>query len=281
MAADLRVARRDGRRVGALRGLGAAAARRHRHRARVRVGPGRPQRVAARDAHVAARPVLPRAARRRLRVPVGAAGAGRARRDRPHRTRPRRDRRALAPRRQGNPERRCVGRLHRRRSARQGLRRRAAARARHRPAGRRRGRGRARRRRPGRDLVERPGVDRAASTTASTALPGRARPLALAVDHDCRASGPGSATAASRSRSSPRLHVRRAVLADALGLGADVSDQPVGRRARRQPDDGHRPRPHRRSVPPRERTRQATRARRTRRSGPCLQQNLVCVLEAR
>ena len=74
VAADLRVARGDGRRVGAVRGVGAAAARRHRRRARVRVGPRRSERVAARDAHAAARPVLPRAARRRLRVAVGAAG---------------------------------------------------------------------------------------------------------------------------------------------------------------------------------------------------------------
>ena len=83
VAADLRVARRDGRRVGAVRGVGAAAARRHRCRARVRIRSGRPQRVAAGDAHLAVRPVLPRAARYRLRVAVGVAGASGARRDRP------------------------------------------------------------------------------------------------------------------------------------------------------------------------------------------------------
>ena len=61
VAADPRVARRDGRRVGAVRGVGAAAARRPRLRARLRVR----QVVARRPADVLVpqtRPVLPRAA---------------------------------------------------------------------------------------------------------------------------------------------------------------------------------------------------------------------------
>ena len=94
-----------------------------------------------------ARPVLPRAARRRLRVARRAAGAGRARHDRPHRERtsPRssRERRRDAS---GNPNAAVSGDSSVDDLLAEGLRGRAAARARHRPAGRRRGRGRARRR---------------------------------------------------------------------------------------------------------------------------------------
>ncbi len=55
--------------------------------------------------------------------------------------------------------------------------------------------------------------------------------------------------------------------------------QPVGRRAGGQPDDGRRPDPHRRGRPTGSRRRDADRAVAHATSGPCLQQNLVCVLE--
>ena len=86
VAADLRVPRRDGRRVGDVRGVGAPAARRHRPRARVRLG----QELAGqagRDLPAADGPVHARAARRRPHVARGAAGACAARRGSHHRTR--------------------------------------------------------------------------------------------------------------------------------------------------------------------------------------------------
>ena len=131
-----------------------------------------------------------------------------------------------------------------------------------------------------RELCERPGVDprhrpphRAARarrcatspTSPSTALagregrrrrrPGRRRRAARAVQ-------PPGADPARGAR--PRRRRRR---------------QPVGRRAGRQPDHGRRPHPHRRGRRPHHRRARPTAASPTRRRGPCLQQNLVCVLE--
>ncbi len=91
LAADLGEPRRDGRRVGAVRGVGAAAARRRRHRPGVRLRQVVARRP-ARDHDAPARPVLPGAARPRpglLRRPAGPR----------HRRRPqgaRRDRRGAA-----------------------------------------------------------------------------------------------------------------------------------------------------------------------------------------
>ena len=107
VAADPRVARRDGRRVGAVRGVGAPPARRHRLGAGVRVR----QVVARRHprrADAAARPVLHAAALARQRQHRGAAGAGAARRRQDDRARHGGGRRA-------HPAR-CDGRTRRRRS---------------------------------------------------------------------------------------------------------------------------------------------------------------------
>ena len=69
------------------------------------------------------------------------------------------------------------------------------------------------------------------------------------------------------------------ILRDALGLGDDVEGQPVGRRARRQPGDGDRSRPHHRGRP-RDRRRQGRdRGLAHATGGQALQQNLVCILE--
>ena len=264
VAADLRVARRDGRRVGAVRGVGAVAARRRRRRARVRLGSGLPQRVAARDSALQHDPYY--------LVPLGAdhvslsalqaqavlAATGRTERDLAEIV----GARSPTP---GRANRRRLGRLHRRRSARQGLRGRAAARRTTRAAGRRCRRDRARRRRPG----PRPRASGPRGSRASTTAPIRTtRGCATSRSRrrrDSRPSAPVSAggvevaeltrvcssdEVACCRRARPRRRRRR---------------QSVGRCARRQPDDGDGARPHRRGVPPDQRAaagtaRSATRA---------------------
>ena len=67
------------------------------------------------------------------------------------------------------------------------------------------------------------------------------------------------------------------ILSEALGLGDGFSVNPSGG-ARPQPDDVGRADPHRR-VGPRIWSGEADRAVAHATSGPCLQQNLVCVLE--
>ena len=147
VAADLRVARGDGRRVGALRSVGALAARRRRCRARVRVGPREPRRVAARDA--ARSSSIPY-----YLAPIGAdyvslaalqaqavlAKTGKTEKDLAE---------IVAERRRdasGSPNSAVSGDASADELLEERLRGRAVARARHRPAGRRRGRDRARRR---------------------------------------------------------------------------------------------------------------------------------------
>ena len=68
------------------------------------------------------------------------------------------------------------------------------------------------------------------------------------------------------------------IVREALGLDDSVADQPVGRPAGRQSADVGRPDPDRRgrrADPLGEAQRAVAHAT----SGPCLQQNLVCVLE--
>ena len=79
LAAQARLARRDGRRLGAVRGVAAAAGGRHRHRRRHRLGPVVDRRPGA---HLpdGDGPVLPRAPRRRPAHVRRAAGARRDRR---------------------------------------------------------------------------------------------------------------------------------------------------------------------------------------------------------
>ena len=120
LAADLGEPRGDGRRVGALRGLGAAPARRHRLRPRVLLGHLLARR-APRGPLPPERSLLPDAAVGRPRVARRAPGAGAARRGGRHRGRPRRGGRPQPPQRPRQPvragPRRRHGRGHARRAA--------------------------------------------------------------------------------------------------------------------------------------------------------------------
>ena len=69
------------------------------------------------------------------------------------------------------------------------------------------------------------------------------------------------------------------ILREALGPGRRREREPVGWGAGRQPDDGRRPHPHRRGGRAHHRPARRPGAWPTPRRGPCLQQNLVCVLE--
>ena len=113
--------------------------------------------------------------------------------------------------------------------------------------------------------------------------PRRARPRAVARRRDAGgASRPASATGAIDVA---ELHAQFSHEELILARGARAErrrrdDQPVGRPARVEPGDGRRPRPHRRGRAPDLDGRRAAR-RRARDAGPCLQQNLVCVLEGK
>ena len=228
VAADLRVARRDGRRVGAVRGVGPAAARRHRHRAR-RSRPGiSSRRQPARGAVPPARPVLPVAALGRPRVArrapgpalLDANGAPRA-------TSPRSSPAADATR-PATRTRRCRA-TRPPRAARGALRGRAAA-------------GTTARRSP--TVPPRScsspatGPGRCASGPAwirghrpprRPALPGRARPYDVARRHGSRAStaGVGDGPVEVAELLAPFSH-EELILRDALGLGDDVDVNPSG-----------------------------------------------------
>ena len=108
----------------------------------------------------------------------------------------------------------------------------------------------------------------------------RARPHRLAVDPRRRRSeaGVGDGTVDVAELHAPFSH-QELILREALGLGDDVDVNPSGGALVRQPDHGGRAHPHRRgrrsgssTGAPTARVAHAT-------SGPCLQQNLVCVLE--
>ena len=75
-----------------------------------------------------------------------------------------------------------------------------------------------------------------------------------------------------------RLHPRGAAAAPVLGLGDDVTVNPLVARSG-QPDHGHRPLSHRLCRRPHFRWWHRALAHAT--SGPCLQQNLICILEGR
>ena len=167
VAADLRVARRDGRRVGPVRGVGPAPARRRRHRAR------RSRRASRRGGNL--REVLCLQLDPYYLLPLwvdyvslAALQAQACSTRRAHRARPGRDRGRAAGATRRQPERAGVGRLDRRRSARRGLRRRAAASHDCPPVDRRRRRRRARRGRPGRATCASGRRGSGASTTAPT-----------------------------------------------------------------------------------------------------------------
>ena len=80
-------------------------------------------------------------------------------------------------------------------------------------------------------------------------------------------------------RSTPPSPTRRSSCGRPSASDDDGGHQPVGRRAGRQPDHVGRPHPHRRGGRPGSPRAQARRAVAHATSGPCLQQNLVCVLE--
>ena len=161
-----------------------------------------------------------------------------------------RGRRPQPPQRPRQPQRPAgVGPLGRR-APRRGADRRPAAPERL-PADHRRRRGRDHRRRRLRPRAcERPawirGIDH------------RIDPMALGV-RDLADVSVGHAWRPRRRASAPaafdiaELHApfthQELILREALGLGDDVDDQPVGRRAGRQPDHGRRPRPLRRGGP--------------------------------
>ena len=153
------VARRDGRRLGAVRGVAEDPDRRGRDRAglRVRQVVGR---RAAPGARPPARPVPGGAAVAGLGEHRGPAGPGWASTPGcgPRRRWPR-SRCAAGPRRGTTPARRSPASIVRRRPARRALRRRPAARARLRAGHRRRGRGHPGRRRPGPRAVRAAGLD--------------------------------------------------------------------------------------------------------------------------
>ena len=256
VAADLRVARGDGRRVGAVRGVDQAPGGRRRRRARVlpRAHVGRP---ALGGPPAAARPVLAHPARARPRCARRAAGAAA---DRPwHRHRARlRGGRGARPRQRGRqPERAGERHVRRRRAPRRALRARAAAPPRllaRSPTARPRSCWRRATRRPSSRTVRRGSP---ASTTASTSTsrgcatsPSRRRPRS-------RRRRPASPTGRSRwPRSPPSFSPQDVDPAAGDRSRRRRRDEPVGRRARRQPADGRGPGP-RSSKPP---TRCAARA---------------------
>ena len=76
-----------------------------------------------------------------------------------------------------------------------------------------------------------------------------------------------------------RVHPRGAAARRGARPRRRRGGQPVGWAAGRQPDHGDRPRPHRRGRERRSATAASTARSRHSTSGPCLQQNLVCILE--
>ena len=111
------------------------------------------------------------------------------------------------------------------------------------------------------------------------ALGGRPRPQRLALDEAGGGEGrrrgqEGRRGRAARALRPPGAHPRRGP-----GTGRRCRRQPLGWRAGGQPDDVGRAHPHRRVGPGHLVRGRPTGPWRTPRPGPCLQQNLVCVLE--
>ena len=190
-------------------------------------------------------PVLPGAALARRGQPRGAAGARAARRRALHAsaTWPRSRRAAGAT--PSATRRAAHGRLRRRDAARRAVPRVAAAQARLPADLRRRGGDRARRRRRGAPACARGRRGSAASIIASSRTrsaraTSRARRRRALAGEKAGAVGHGRVDVAELH--APFTH-QELILRDALGLGDDVAHQPVGRRARGEPDDGRRPAP--------------------------------------
>ena len=267
VAADPRVARRDGRRVGAVRGVGQRLQHGDIDTALVYAfGKSSP---AVATCCPPARPVLRRAAVARLRG-LAALQARAARRGGTRARSPGRARRSRA----GRHARTAAGYGETLLASRTSSRRCASTTARRSPT-----------------------APRSCSPPATGARSSATRPAWIrGIDHriEPHALGVRDLTT-SPSTGSPREKAGVDAHVDVAELHAPFThqeldparrararrrrrDQPVGRRARRQPGDGRRPDPHRRGAPriaDGRRDRAVAHATR----GPCLQQNLVCVLE--
>ena len=131
-----------------------------------------------------------------------------------------------------------------------------------------------------RELLRAPGVDPRHRPPHRADGPRRARPHRLGRRPALAGEKAGVGDGAGRRGRAPRpVHPPGADPARGARPRRRRERQPVGRRAGRQPDDGRRPHPHRRGGRAHHRRRRPTAASPTPPSGPCLQQNLVCVLE--
>ena len=278
VAAQPRLARRDGRRLGAVRGVGPPAAGRHRHRGRHGFGPlvdGRPG-AALPDGDG---PVLPGAARRRCRSASPRCRPGRS-------WRPARSPSARWPRsRCGpgddakvNPHAQVTRRLRRRRPAGRGPRPPPLAPSRPAADHRRRLRRRDRTGRRGASgCAEHPVWIRGIAHCAELHYPGM-RDLCVSESASARPRPPASATGRSRWPRSRRPSPTRS-RSSSRPSGSDPTWRSTRRgRAGRQPGHGDRPGPDRRGGRPDPRPRAPPHPGHST-SGPCLQQNLVCILE--
>ena len=281
VAADRRVARRDGRRVGALRGVGEDSSTGEVDTALVYAFGKSSLGDLPEVLTTAARSLLRGAALARRDLARRAAGARLPRGERQERARPRRGRGAQPARRASESERAARGRLRRRRrcSRRRTSRRRCASTtARRSPTAPRRSCS------PRGDLAREglraAGVDPRHRPSHRAARARRARPHASRRRRSSPARRPGVGDGAGRRRRAARaVHAPGADPARRARPRRRRARQPVGRRARREPDDGRRPDPHRRGRRSGSSTATRKRAVAHATSGPCLQQNLVCVLE--
>ena len=277
----VRVARGDGRGLGALRGVREDPDRRGGDRARVRLRQVLGRRPAP-GAGAATRPVRARAALARLGERRGAAGP--ARRSRPGCTASGtwpRSPRAAAPTRAGNPNAQVAGattvdelldapyvadplRAHDCAPVGDGAAAVVLAAGGTRPP-----------------AARAAGLDLRLRAPGRPAGPRRARPDHVAVGDRRGRGGAGLRRRRRRGRTARAVHPSGDPAARRARPGRPGPDQPVRRRAVRQPDVRRRAGPHRRGRPSRScpagrggRPAHAT-------SGPALQQNLVCVMEAR
>ena len=247
LAAEARLARRDGRRVGDVRGVAPPAARRHRRRGGDGIGPLVDRRPDA-DLPDGDGPVLPRPAGRRRRVASPRSRPGRsstrarspsarwprsrpgARRDAPGTTRTRRSA-ATSTSTRCSPRTTCDAPLRRHDlpPITDGACAVVIARA-----------------DKARELCEQPGVDHRLRALQRAPLPGHARPHVVAVDHARGQGGRAGGGAGRGGRAPGRVHPRGAAAGRGPRPRRRRGGEPVGRTARRQPDHGDRPGPRRR-----------------------------------
>ena len=262
-----------------VRGVGAPAAGRHRRRGGHGLGPLVDRRPGA-DLPDGDGPVLPGAARRRPREPGRAAGPGAHRQRRGDRAADGRDRGPHPPRRQGQPARPGERRLRRRRAPGRRLRHRAAAPPRPAADHRRRLRRRDRPGRQGPRAERQPDLDHRPRALLRAPLPGHARPA-----HVERRTLGGQGRRARRGArcrwpsSRPRSPTRSRCWSR---RSASVPTWRSTRRAARWPPTRSWPPAWSASIEAARRDPARAGAHRSvghSSSGPCLQQNLVCILE--